>query len=81
MKWKEITVLNKEVSQILDYMYLVFQLFSKQDKEVMIWEVFFGTRLPRANIFSHFICLQKGITEQAKLIANALIRHLPFAGV
>lgn len=36
MKWKEITVLNKEVSQILDYMYLVFQLFSKQDKEVMI---------------------------------------------
>lgn len=76
------TVLDKEVSQILKVVYTVLQLSSEQDKRVMMGEkVFFRTRLPRANIFSHHICLQKGITEQAKLIANALIRHLPFAAV
>ena len=76
------TVLDKEVSQILKVVYIVLQLSSEQDKRVMMGEkVFFRTRLPRTHIFSHHICLQKGITEQAKLIANALIRHLPFAAV
>lgn len=42
---------------------------------------FFRTRWPRADTFSHLFCLQKGTTEQAKLIVNALIRHLPFAAI
>lgn len=74
--------MDKEVSHILQGVYIVLQLFSEQDKRVITEEkVFSELDLPRANIFSHHICLQKGITEQAKLIANALIRHLPFATV
>lgn len=79
---RENTVLDKEVSHILQGVYRVLQLFSEQDKRVITGEkVFLEPDLPRANIFSHHICLQKGITEQAKLIADALIRHLPFATV
>lgn len=48
---------------------------------VMGEKVFFRRRPPRANRVSHRICLQKGIGERAKLIASALIRHLPFAAV
>lgn len=57
------------------------QLFSMQDKsddEKKFFLELEGQELIYSPTFFFFF---KKITEQAKLIANALIRHLPFAAV
>lgn len=59
------------------------QLFSMQDKsddEKKLFLELEGQELIYSPTFFFFFSKKK-ITEQAKLIANALIRHLPFAAV
>lgn len=82
MKWKEKYCFEQGgKSDTLGCVHSASALFWAGQKSDDGRQSFFRTRLPRANIFSHHICLQKGITEQAKLIAEALIRHLPLAAV